>query len=123
MVRIRKSKKGEFGKDFVKGFKKGFGTTLQVGGHMVPVVGGRISAVGKEIKNLHKGGRVPSTALYKLRAGEVVLNRTQQARLAKAKTAATKSKIINQVKKRAPKKTKAVLRAARAGKRAVTRYV
>ena len=45
--------------DFGRGFKKGFGTTLQVGGHLLPGIGGGVSAMGKEIKNLHKGGRVP----------------------------------------------------------------
>jgi hypothetical protein len=110
MVRIRKSKKGEFKKDFVRGFKKGFGTTLQVGGHMVPVVGGRLSAVGKEIKNLHKGGRVPSTGNYRLRAGELVLNKTQLARMAKAKTAKAKAKVINEVKKKVPRKSKTLIK-------------
>jgi hypothetical protein len=42
-----------------------------------------------------------------LKGGEVVLNKTQQARLKKAKTAKTKQKIINNVKKRKPKKLKA----------------
>ena len=56
---------------------------------------------------MHKGGRVPKTGEYRLKGGEVVLNKTQQARLKKAKTAKTKQKIINNVKKRKPKKLKA----------------
>ena len=56
---------------------------------------------------LHKGGRVPKTGEYRLKGGEVVLNKTQQAQLKKAKTAKTKQKIINNVQKRKPKKLKA----------------
>ena len=75
-------------------------------GHAVPGVGGQISAMGKEIKNLHKGGKVPKTAEYRLRAGEIVMNKTQQAALAKAKTHKGKMKVINSVKKRRPRKMK-----------------
>jgi hypothetical protein len=92
--------------DFGRGFKKGFGTTLQVGGHLLPGIGGGVSAMGKEIKNLHKGGRVPKTGNYRLRQGEVVMNKTQLARLRKAKTAKTRQKIVNEVSKKRPRKPK-----------------
>ena len=95
-----------FWSDFGRGFQKGFGTTLQVGGHLIPGIGGGLSAAGKEITKLHKGGRVPKTGNYRLRAGEVVLNKTQQAALARAKTHKTKQKIISSVKKRKPRKMK-----------------
>ena len=91
-----------FWKDFGKGFQKGFGTTLQVGGSLVPIPG--VSAMGKEITKLHKGGKVPKTGNYRLKGGEVVLNKTQQSQLRKVKTAKTKQKIISNVKKRHPKK-------------------
>ena len=51
---------------------------------------------------LHSGGKVPKTGEYRLKGGEVVLNKTQQAQLRKAKTAKTKQKIISSVKKRKP---------------------
>ena len=92
--------------DFGRGFKKGFGTTLQVGGHLLPGIGGGVSAMGKEIKNLHKGGRVPKTGNYRLRQGEVVMNKTQLARLRKAKTAKTRQNIVNEVQKKRPRKPK-----------------
>lgn len=95
-----------FWNDFGNGFKKGFGSTLQVGGHLIPGVGGAISSVGKEIKNLHKGGKVPKTGNYRLRQGEVVMNKTQMARLRKAKTAKTRQKIVNEVQKKRPRKPK-----------------
>ena len=95
-----------FWQDFGRGFKQGFGGTLQVAGHLVPGIGGGISAAGKEIRNLHKGGRVPKTGNYRLRQGEVVMNKTQMARLRKAKTAKTKRKIVSQVVKRKPQKPK-----------------
>ena len=55
---------------------------------------------------MHTGGTVPRTANFRLRGGEVVLNKTQLARLKKAKTAKTKQKVINEVSKRRPKKMK-----------------
>ena len=68
----------------------------------IPVVGDVYGAIPK----LHKGGKVPKTGNYRLRAGEVVLNKTQLTALKKAKTTKTRTKIINNVKKRRPKKMK-----------------
>jgi hypothetical protein len=56
---------------------------------------------------LHKGGKVPRTGEYRLKAGEVVLNKTQQSALKRAKTAKGKQKVVNMVKKRRPKALKA----------------
>ena len=82
-------------------FKKGWNTVMK------PV--SSIPVLGEIYKPLvlHKGGRVTKTGEYRLKGGEVVLNKTQQAQLKKAKTAKTKQKIINNVKKRKPKKLKA----------------
>ena len=68
----------------------------------IPVVGDLYGAIPK----LHKGGKVPKTGNYRLKAGEVVLNKTQLNALKKAKTTKTRTKIINNVKKRRPKKMK-----------------
>ena len=68
----------------------------------IPVVGYMYGAIPK----LHKGGKVPKTGTYRLKAGEVVLNKTQLTALKKAKTTKTRTKIINNVKKRRPKKMK-----------------
>ena len=68
----------------------------------IPVVGDMYGAIPK----LHKGGEVPKTGNYRLKAGEVVLNKTQLTALKKAKTTKTRNKIINNVKKRRPKKMK-----------------
>jgi hypothetical protein len=87
--------------DFASGFKKGWNGTLGVMSH-VPVAGSAFKAIPK----LHKGGRVPKTGNYRLKQGEVVLNKTQLARLKKAKTQKTRDKIINSVKKKKPKKMK-----------------
>jgi hypothetical protein len=95
-----------FWDDFGKGFKTGFGGTLQVLGHAVPGVGGQISSMGKEIRKLHKGGKVPRTGNFRLRVGEVVLNKTQQGQLRRAKTAKGKQAIINRVQKQRPKTMK-----------------
>jgi hypothetical protein len=86
---------------FLGDFKKGWNKVMK------PV--SSIPIVGEMYKPLvmHKGGRVPKTGEYRLKGGEMVLNKTQQARLKKAKTAKTKQKIINNVKKRKPKKLKA----------------
>ena len=90
-----------FFQDFGRGFKKGWNGTLGVMSK-VPVVGEAYKAIPK----LHKGGRVPKTANYRLRAGEVVLNKGQLDKLKKAKTAKAKNKVIQDVKKRKPKKMK-----------------
>ena len=55
---------------------------------------------------LHKGGKVPKTGNFRLKGGEVVLNKTQLAQLKKRKTAKGKQKVINDVSKRRPKKMK-----------------
>jgi hypothetical protein len=82
-------------------FKKGWNTVMKPASS-IPVLG----EIYKPLV-LHKGGRVPKTGEYRLKGGEVVLNKTQQAQLKKAKTAKTKQKIINNVQKRKPKKLKA----------------
>ena len=95
---------GNFWKDFGKGFQRGFGGALKVGGHIVPIPG--LSAAGDEIMKLHKGGRVGKTGNYRLRGGEVVINRTQQRRIRNAKTAKTRMKVFNQVQRQKPKPMK-----------------
>ena len=90
-----------FIKDFWGGFKDGFNSTVGVMSK-VPVVGGAYKALPK----LHKGGTVPRTGNYRLKQGEVVMNKTQLARLRKAKTQATKTKIVNSVAKKRPRKMK-----------------
>ena len=87
--------------DFWGGFKTGFNSTVGVMSK-VPVVGGAYKALPK----LHKGGTVPRTGNYRLKQGEVVMNKTQLARLRKAKTQATKNKIITSVAKKRPKRMK-----------------
>lgn len=87
--------------DFWGGFKTGFNSTVGVMSK-VPVVGGAYKALPK----LHKGGTVPRTGNYRLKQGEVVMNKTQLARLRKAKTQATKNKIVNSVAKKRPRKMK-----------------
>ena len=87
--------------DFAGGFRKGFNSTVGVMSH-VPVVG----EVYKKIPKLHNGGTVPKTGNYRLKQGEVVMNKTQLARLRKAKTQKTKNKIIHSVAKKRPKKMK-----------------
>ena len=87
--------------DFWGGFKTGFNSTVGVMSK-VPVVGGAYKAIPK----LHKGGTVPRTGNYRLKQGEVVMNKTQLARLRKAKTQATKNKIVKSVAKRKPRQMK-----------------
>ena len=87
--------------DFWGGFKTGFNSTVGVMSK-VPVVGGAYKALPK----LHKGGTVPRTGNYRLKQGEVVMNKTQLARLRKAKTQATKTKIVNSVAKKRPRRMK-----------------
>ena len=87
--------------DFWGGFKTGFNSTVGVMSK-VPVVGGAYKALPK----LHKGGTVPRTGNYRLKQGEVVMNKTQLARLRKAKTQATKNKIVNSVAKKRPRRMK-----------------
>ena len=49
---------------------------------------------------------MPRTQNYRLRAGEVVLNKGQLTALKKAKTAKGKQAVINRVQKRRPKPMK-----------------
>ena len=85
---------------FGRGFKKGWNGVFSVA-EKVPFVG----EVAAEMK-LHKGGKVPKTGNFRLKGGEVVLNKTQLAQLKKRKTAKGKQKVINDVSKRRPKKMK-----------------
>jgi hypothetical protein len=90
-----------FWNDFSSGFRDGFNSTVGVMSK-VPIVGGAYKALPK----LHNGGTVKKTGNYRLKAGEVVMNKTQLARLRKANTSATKNKIITSVAKRKPRKMK-----------------
>jgi hypothetical protein len=90
-----------FFRDFGNGFKTGFGKTLQVGGHLVPIPG--LSKAGEAITKLHKGGKVPKTGNYRLMGGEVVLNRTQLSKIKKAKTAKGVQNVLRKVKAQKPK--------------------
>ena len=87
--------------DVGRGFVKGWNGTLGVM-RSVPVVG----SAYKVIPKLHKGGRVPKTGNYRLKQGEIVLNKSQQTQLRKAKTAKTRNKIITSVQKKKPKQMK-----------------
>ena len=86
--------------DFGRGFKKGWNGVVSVAEH-VPVFGEMATPM-----KLHKGGKVPKTGNFRLKGGEVVLNKTQLAQLKKRKTAKGKQKVINDVSKRRPKKMK-----------------
>ena len=86
-----------FWKDFGRGWNK-----VMKPASSIPIIGDMYKPLV-----LHSGGKVPKTGEYRLKGGEVVLNKTQQAQLRKAKTAKTKQKIISNVKKRKPKKLKA----------------
>jgi hypothetical protein len=88
-------------KEFANGFRDGWNGTLGVMSK-VPVVGSVYGAIPK----LHAGGQVKKTGNYRLKANEVVLNKTQQTALRKAKTAKGKQKVINDVKKRRAKPMK-----------------
>ena len=44
---------------------------------------------------LHSGGHVPKSDFYRLKAGVLVMNKTQLAKLKKAKTQKTKNKFIS----------------------------
>jgi hypothetical protein len=86
---------------FWDGFKNGFNSVIDVG-KKIPVLG----EIYKPIPRLHNGGKVSHTGNFRLAKGEVVLNKTQLSKLKHAKTAKTKQSIINEVKKRRPKKMK-----------------
>ena len=87
--------------DVGRGFKKGWNGTLGVM-RSVPVVG----SAYKVIPKLHKGGRVPKTGNYRLKQGEIVLNKSQQTQLRNPKSAKTRNKIITSVQKKKPKQMK-----------------
>lgn len=53
---------------------------------------------------LHGGGKVPKTKAYRLKKGEVVMNKTQQNKLKASKTAAGAKKVLAAVAKKKPKK-------------------
>ena len=63
-----------------------------------------VDTKGASMGSLAKGGRVPKTVNYTLHKGEIVMNKTQQARLRNAKTQKSKNKVIADVKRRSPKK-------------------
>jgi hypothetical protein len=90
-----------FWDSFAGGFRDGFNSTIGVMSK-VPVVG----EAYKRIPKLHQGGTVPRTGNYRLKQGEVVMNKTQLARLRKAKKPATKNKIVKSVAKKRPRKMK-----------------
>ena len=94
----------QFGDGFVLGWNGAKNVVDKVPGVNV------ISKQLPELSRLHKGGKVPKTGEFRLSGGELVLNRTQQTRLKNAKTTKTKNKIIADVSRRTPKKTKAMMR-------------
>lgn len=61
---------------------------------------------GGSLGKLHAGGRVNKTGNFRLKKGEIILNKTQQAKLHNAKTTKAKNKVIADVKKLKPKKMK-----------------
>ena len=65
-----------------------------------------VKTKGKSMGKLHSGGHVPKTDFYRLKAGELVMNKTQLAKLKKAKTQKTKNKVISSVQKLRPQKMK-----------------
>ena len=65
-----------------------------------------VKTKGKSMGKLHSGGHVPKTDFYRLKAGELVMNKTQLAKLKKAKTQKTKNKLISSVQKLRPQKMK-----------------
>ena len=90
---------------FWSDFKDGFNSVIDPVKKVtktIPVIGDVYGAIPR----LHKGGKVPKTGNYRLRQGEVVMNKTQLARLRKAKTAKTRQKIVNEVQKKRPSKPK-----------------
>ena len=65
-----------------------------------------VKTKGKSMGKLHSGGHVPKTDFYRLKAGELMMNKTQLAKLKKAKTQKTKNKLISSVQKLRPQKIK-----------------
>jgi len=90
---------------FWSDFKDGFNSVVDPVKKItksIPVVGDAYGAIPR----LHKGGKVPKTGNYRLRQGEVVMNKTQLARMRKAKTTKTRQKIVNEVQRKRPRKPK-----------------
>ena len=90
-----------FWNDFADGFNSVIDPVKKIT-KPIPILGEMYGGIPR----LHKGGTVPKTGNYRLRGGELVLNKTQLAKLKKAKTASTKAKIVNKVAKQRPKKMK-----------------
>ena len=86
---LKAHKMGKFWKDFKRGFKIGWNGTKKVASY-IPVV----NEAAKVLPKLHKSGHVPKTGNYRLRKGEVVMNKTQLTRLKTAKSAKGKQKVI-----------------------------
>ena len=90
---------------FWSDFKDGFNSVVDPVKKItksIPVVGDAYNAIPR----LHKRGKVPKTGNYRLRQGEVVMNKTQLARMRKAKTTKTRQKIVNEVQRKRPRKPK-----------------
>ena len=90
-----------FWDDFGKGFKKGWNTTK----HVMDKVPG-VNAASSLLPTIHKGGKVTKTGNYRLRGGELVLNKTQQAQIKKAKRPDTIKRVVRKVSKQRPKRRK-----------------
>lgn len=100
-----------FWNDFGRGFQRGFSGTASilgpVAGLVNPAAGAALTGVGQVVGSLHSGGKVPKTGNYRLKKGEVVLNKTQQAKVRKAKTAGTAKKAVSAAANKKPRKIKA----------------
>ena len=100
-----------FWKDFGRGFQQGFSGTASVlspiAGLINPAAGAAMGAAGQVVGSLHSGGKVPKTGNYRLKKGEVVLNKTQQAKVRKAKTVGTAKKAVTAAANKKPRKIKA----------------
>jgi len=100
-----------FWKDFGRGFQSGFSGTASilgpVAGMFNPAAGTALTTAGKIVGSLHSGGKVPKTGNYRLKKGEVVLNKTQQAKVRKAKTVGTAKKAVTSAANKKPRKIKA----------------
>lgn len=96
----------DFGKGFQRGFSGAAGVLAPVAGLVNPAAGAALGATGKIVGSLHSGGKVPKTGTYRLKKGEVVLNKTQQAKVRKAKTAKTAKKAVTAAANKKPKAIK-----------------
>lgn len=84
--------------DFANGFNSVIDPVKKVT-KSIPVVGDMYGAIPK----LHHGGRVTKTGNYRLKGGELVLNKTQLSKIKKAKTAAGVKSVVRKVKRQRPK--------------------